>query len=725
MLFDPQMGPAEQTYFRQTFEGRPGSIRLGPGWFEEEKDWGKDHPGVSWAERVARVYFGPLTARPAELVALATPFVYPGAPRQTVTPVLNGRELPTVTMAADWGELRIPLPADALTSPVNTLDLHFGYEAVPAKVGVGGDDRSLAAAFNLLAVVPAGEPLAAKRSAVLGQGPGRQLVLWREPIALPLPPATRYEVRMGSVQGAGQRLAIDFDAARGPQRRLWEGPAEEAAGRSFTVTTRRPRAARLLLTRRVEGQADAPADREAVEMTAPEVDARPRRERTGGPPDVFLYLIDTLRADAVGVYGAHRATTPEIDRFSQDALVFAEARSPSSWTLPATASILSGLYPSRHGVTVAGARLGTEQSPWLPTLLSRRGYETIGVSQWLLGGDTFGLDRGFSSFYVDVRQNAKTRSATVRWFLWRHLLARQHPESPLFCYLHVVDPHARYRPDGQDRGFADEQPGTLPPNLYDPDLFMLQGLGKNPADVAHLRALYDGEVHAADRQFGSFLSQLRFFDLYDESLIILVADHGEEFGEHGGFDHGRTLYEELLRVPLIVKLPRSWKLTGRVTAPVSTVDLAPTILELVGGMAGQDLQGRSLLTTAHAAPADGASGAAYAAEAAGSRQRPLFSETQVDALNLKAVLLGTVKCIANVANTSRIDRFSRPAPPFQAFDLARDPHERSPLSPAAHGVERCKQELQAWLANPAAGPAERRPLAPADQAKLRSLGYIR
>ncbi|MEA2694612.1 MAG: choline-sulfatase, partial [Acidobacteriota bacterium] len=675
--------------------------------------WGPDHPGTSWAGRVARIYFGPLEVQPAELVALATPLVYPGAPRQTVTPVLNGRELPTLPMAPAWSELRIPLPPDALTSPVNVLDLRFDHEAVPARVTGGGDDRSLAAAFNLLAVLPRGEPLARARATVEGQGVGRKLVLRREPVALPLPPAERYEIRLGSVRGAGQRLAIDFAPAHGPRRRLWEGKAEDAAGQSFKVTTHPPRAARLLLTRRIEGRTGDTGDTGAmaVEMSAPEVDAQPRRERTGGPPDVFLYLIDTLRADAVGVYGSRRDTTPEIDRFSRDALVFSEARSPASWTLPATASILSGLYPSQHGVAVAGARLGEGRAPWLPDLLTRRGYETIGVSQWLLGGDTFGLDRGFSNFYVDVRQNGKTPSAAVRWFLWRHLLTRQNPERPLFGYLHVVDPHAHYRPGPRDRRFADEQPGTLPPNLYEPDLFLAQGLGKNPADVAHLRALYDGEVHAADRQFGRFLEQLKFFDLYDESLIVLVGDHGEEFAEHGGFDHGRTLYEELLRVPLIVKLPRSWKRTGRITRPVSTVDLAPTILEVVGGGGtGPAFQGASLLP------------------AAGGREA-LFSETQVDGVNLKAALLGTVKCIANVADPGKqptgLDRYFPPAPLFQAFDLARDPRERSPLSPTAQGVERCKQELDAWLAHPAERTAEHRPLAPADQAKLRSLGYIR
>jgi arylsulfatase A-like enzyme len=720
ILFDPQMGPAEQTYFRQTFEDRPDSIRLGPGWFEEEENWGADHPGVSWAGPQARLYFGAPQVQSAELVALVAPLAYPRAPGQTVTPLLNGRELPTVAMAQGWSEIRIPLPEDALTSPVNTLELRFAHAAVPSEVGAGKDTRSLAAAFNLLAVVPRGEPLAAKRSTLLGQGAGRQLVLRREPIALPLPPATRYEVRLGAVRGAGQRLAVDFDDARSPRRRLWEGPAEEAAWRRFTIATRQPRTARLLLSRRVEGHVPNSATAAlAVEMSAPEIYARPERERRGGPPDVFLYLIDTLRADAVGVYGAHRATTPWIDRFSRDALIFSAARSPASWTLPATTSILSGVYPSRHGMVVPGARLSA-QSSWLPALLSRRGYETIGISQWLLGGDTFGLDRGFSRFYVNIRQNSKTRSAAARWFLWRHLLARQQPERPLFCYLHVVDPHARYSPGPRDRSFADEQPGTLPAELYEPYAFMHEGLGRNPDDVAHMRALYDGEVKAADRQFGGFLAQLKFFDLYDESLVILVGDHGEEFAEHGGFDHGRTLYEELLRVPLIVKLPRSWKLSGRIATPVSTLDLAPTILEVAGGgAAGQRFEGASLLAAARDA----------SRKIGGENERrPLFSETEIDTMNLKAALLGTVKCIANAAG---IDRNARPAPPFEAFDLARDPHERSPLSPTGRGVERCKRELQAWIAHPGEGLAGRHPLAalaplaPEDRAKLRALGYLR
>jgi arylsulfatase A-like enzyme len=711
VLVDPQMVPGDQSSFDQPFEDGPASIRLGPGWQEPEKEWPQSgRHGIAWAERVARIYFGVPMAPAADLVAIGVPLVFPGAPQQVLTPVLNGTKLASQPMPKDWTELRIPLPAGALTSPINILDLHFAYEAVPARIGLGADGRSLAAAFDRLAVVPHGEPLRMGGGSAPAGRLGQQIPLHRQPTALPLPPARRIAVELGAVHAAGRglRLGIDLETWDNSRRQLWHGAADEAGGRSLTISVRDQRPTRLLL--QVEGgSARAPATTDAVWMEPPAIRVVAADEDQHGSPDVFVYLIDTLRADALGVYGSRRPTSPRIDEFSRDAVVFDRAYSASAWTLPATFSVLSGLYPSRHGVVLPGDRLPPDLQSWLPMLLSRRGYETLGISQWMLGGDAFGLDRGFESFYLDIRQTEKNPSATARWFLWHHLLRRRHPDSPLFTYLHVVDPHALYRPQGEDGRFAAEHPGTLPPELYDPNYFLSQGLGRNRAEVDHLRALYDGEVHASDRAFGAFVNLLKFFGLYDRSVIVLLSDHGEEFYEHGGFDHGRTLYDELLHVPLIVKLPRAQRAGARVATPVSLIDVAPTIAAIAGAPVAE--AGFSGLPLGRAGRA-------------GDRPpRPIFAETHADAVNLRAVRQGTLKCIENIG---RVDRFSRPAPALQLFDLASDPGERSPLPSPDVRFERCRALLHAPLPGRGTDTVPgRRPLSPEAQARLRALGYLR
>jgi arylsulfatase A-like enzyme len=729
LLLDPQLAAGDQSSFEQPFEDGPASIRLGPGWQEPEKQWPQsDRHGIAWAEQAARIYFGVPLAPATDLVAVALPLVFPGAPQQVLTPVLNGVRLPSQAMPKDWTELRVPLPASALIAPINTLDLLFAYQAVPAKLGLGADERSLAAVFDLLAVVPHGEPLAVGSAAPEPCARRDQrLVLRRRPTALPLPPARRLAVQLGAVLAAGDglQLGVALETWDHSRQQLWHGAAASAGGRSLAISVPDQRPARLLLE--VEGGAAlAAATTNAVWMEPPAIHVVAAAERQPRSPDVFVYLIDTLRADALGIYGSRQATSPHVDAFSRDAVVFDRAYSASAWTLPATFSVLSGLSPSHHGVVLPGDRLPADLAPWLPELLSRRGYETVAISQWLLGGDHFGMNRGFEDYYMNVRRSGKNPSAAARWFLWRQLQQRRHPESPLFAYLHVVDPHALYRPRGRDARFAAEHPGKLSPELYDPNYFLANGLGRNRAEVAHLRALYEGEVHAADRAFGTFVELLKFFGVYDHSVIVLLSDHGEEFYEHGGFDHGRTLYDELLRVPLIVKLPHSQQAGTRVATPVSLLDVAPTIAALAGAAAGGAAAGE----TAAVGSTAGFDGVPLplaglpAGRAAGGPSRAIYSETHADAVNLRAVRLGTLKCIENIG---RIDRFSRPAPALQAFDLAADPREISPLPPPDGRYQRCQALLQEQPPGPgtAASARRRRPLPPEEAARLRALGYLR
>jgi arylsulfatase A-like enzyme len=408
-----------------------------------------------------------------------------------------------------------------------------------------------------------------------------------------------------------------------------------------------------------------------------------------------------------------------MDEFANDAITYERVWSVSSWTLPATISLLSGVYPFTHGVMQMGQSIPTTGMPWLPGELARLGYETAGFWQWLLGRSP-GVERGFGTFALDVQRTStgylKSPSEVARGMLWQYLFHRPDSRRPLFAYLHVCDPHAAYEPKGRDRVYADRQPGTLPPELYTPQIFLARGFGKNPADTAHLKALYEGEVRHADREFGAFLDLLRYLGLYEDSLIVLVADHGEEFYEHGGFEHSRTLYNEVLDIPLIVKFPGRRGAGVRIPERVTLLDVAPTILRFLGESFGNlRLQGRPLPQSA-GQPED---------------PRSLFAELLVDrsgkenAMDLGAAVQGGVKCIFNAAGT---DRFGQPAPHFEAFDLRTDSGERFPLEGADPRAGACRDELTRWIGRAREVAArEQRPVRelPAEEVRrLRALGYV-
>lgn len=296
-------------------------------------------------------------------------------------------------------------------------------------------------------------------------------------------------------------------------------------------------------------------------------------------PNVFFYLMDTVRADGLGVYGSPLPTSPRIDEFAKDSVVYQHAYASSSWTLPSVVSLLTGVNPYRHQVMTGSERFSDKNAPALSTLLSASGYQTVGISQSFVASSKFGIDTGFGHFYEnDQLHSAVLGSQATRGYLLDWLYASQSPSQPFFAYIHTVDCHAPYTPPEGFRQFADRSPGTLPVNQYDPLTFMREKFGSRPAEVSHLRGLYDGEVRYTDSQFGKFVDMLKHLGIYENSMIVLVADHGEEFGEHGGFDHGRTMYGELLRVPLVIKYPHEERGGTVETLPVSLTDVTPTVL---------------------------------------------------------------------------------------------------------------------------------------------------
>jgi arylsulfatase A-like enzyme len=324
----------------------------------------------------------------------------------------------------------------------------------------------------------------------------------------------------------------------------------------------------------------------------------------GGPaarverPNLVLYVVDTLRADHLGCYGYDRPTSPRLDAFAREGVRFAGARAQSSWTKPAMATLLTGLHPVTHGAERRNQGIAPEVRT-LAERLSAAGYETAMFTTNPTVVEKFGFGRGFDRFeYVHQLRGRKRRSvdsaemhrAAAGW-----LSGRAAPERPFFLVVHTLDPHDPYRPREPYRSrFA---PGV---DVASACCFRGEQLAALSAERAAIRrrdslALYDGEIAQNDASFGRLLDDLHARGLLQRSAVVFTADHGEEFHEHGGWRHAESLFEEVLRVPLVVRLPEGAPAGAIVEDPADQIDLAPTLLELAGIAMPPELPGASLL----------------------------------------------------------------------------------------------------------------------------------
>ncbi|MFO7626755.1 MAG: sulfatase [Candidatus Fermentibacteraceae bacterium] len=313
----------------------------------------------------------------------------------------------------------------------------------------------------------------------------------------------------------------------------------------------------------------------------------------GGParqrPNVLVILMDTIRADHLGCMGYHRNTTPTIDSLAGEGTLFTACQAQSSWTLPAMTTILSGLNAREHG---AGRRYDalygvSDDIPWMPHLFKIEGYETGAFFNVIFMSSDFGFHRGFDHFDCPApvagspsRNAGETVDAFLRW------LEEVPDGTPFFAAVHFFDPHITYDPPEPwntlftDPGYEGEYN-----NLWGgvPQLNAVH-FGRDtipPEGLANLQALYDGEIAYTDMQLGRLLDRLLEMGLSENTLIVVVGDHGEEFLEHGGMDHGRTLYQEICHVPLVFCGPGVPR--GQVVQTlVAQLNVLPTVLELSG-----------------------------------------------------------------------------------------------------------------------------------------------
>ncbi len=318
-------------------------------------------------------------------------------------------------------------------------------------------------------------------------------------------------------------------------------------------------------------------------------------------PNVLLILVDTVRSDHLGCYGYDRNTTPTLDSLAHSGTRFSRVMSGSPWTLPSMTTTFTGLPERVHRARLQNTTFyGVDPSlPFLPVMMNRAGYRTAAFFNVIYMSEHFGFHRGFEHFdcqgLVEL-SNSRIAETTVDDFLeW---LDSDEDDAPFFAAVHFFDPHATYDPPSPyDTMFADPS--------YSGDFGKEWGIGNDMLEansgqisidadgIANLINLYDGELAYTDAELGRLFAALRARDLGEETLIIVIGDHGEEFGEHGKFTHGHSLHAELLQVPII--LSGSGVVAGSVDSTLSgNIDVFPTILAAAGLESPDNLTGRDL-----------------------------------------------------------------------------------------------------------------------------------
>lgn len=305
-------------------------------------------------------------------------------------------------------------------------------------------------------------------------------------------------------------------------------------------------------------------------------------------PSIVLWIVDTLRVDRLGLYGFERPVSPNYDAMAEQATVFESAMAQSSWTRPTVATMLTGVNPLRHGVNRGNDSLGDEWQ-MLPELLQELGYATAFFTANGQVQSKFGFDQGFDEFWFKNRAPA---DALVDHALgWMDGLREESPDKPFFIMILSIEPHDGYEPVEPFRGrFAGDVGGGDIGTVKFMQQLRFKKRPSSPDLVRQLLQLYEGEVAWSDYEFGRFRRNLDERDV--DPAIVVIADHGEEFGEHGHFGH-LNLHREAMHIPFLVRLPGQTA-GRRVERPVQQADLLPTLVDLAGGNAN-DVDGQSLV----------------------------------------------------------------------------------------------------------------------------------
>jgi arylsulfatase A-like enzyme len=298
-------------------------------------------------------------------------------------------------------------------------------------------------------------------------------------------------------------------------------------------------------------------------------------------PNVVLISLDTLRADHLGAYGYERPTTPNLDRFMQEGILFERAFAPSSWTTPSHASLFTGHHPLVHG---AGGPRGFQLEGRFSTLAElarRQGYQTAAFTEGVAVAGQLGFYQGFEAYANGPKESPRPMATAQKTFSRATAWLERHGDLPFLLFVHTYEIHWPYRaPEPYAQMFRDEGMAVLTPGQVSDAFFIRAKLDES--QKASIEAAYDASIAYTDAVVGRFLDGLRHEGLLANTIVVIFSDHGEAFWDHGDTLHGLTLYDEQLHVPLFIRLPGEHPPRARIERQVALVDVFPTLVELLG-----------------------------------------------------------------------------------------------------------------------------------------------
>ncbi len=724
----PQVAQA-RTESLVTGEGSLGSCTfrpfLGPGFAPDRNaEWVAPLPGVTQAG-LGLYLHDPLPLK----VELEGRLQGSGPPR-TVGFQLNGRSLASGAVQDGVGRFSLDIPAEALQPGMNWLTITgcAGTEWLSLKATPLGKGE--------VAVEPEREaltlPFHRRLEVSLSPEEERQVRLAVEPWTEPGSPALEegsWKLEIGlatdekpylslaQVVGEGETLAL-LRSDTGPRalalKAVYTGKGEPLPGQ-LGLRLLRPRLAREPLPQQVVTPTPVPPS------TLPQ----------GPRPNVLIYLVDTLRADRLSVYGGPSGISPALQAMAQDGVVYEGALSTAPWTKPSVASLMTGMDPVAHGVRDFTEKLPADRIS-LAEVFQGAGYQTAAFVTNPLVGRQFGFDQGFETF-EDLPHSLTAQGVNARALPW---LDQRKDGQPFFLYLHTLDPHIPYNPPPAFRK-AWMRSWQVPPSgerskavlgsSRRPDFGRLvQALKRRSFEVDppaipqatydNIEALYRAELANNDAAFGELLAHLKAKGLYDNTLIVFVSDHGEELLDREKLGHLYKVFQELVRIPLVVKLPGQESAGARVVAPCQVTDLMPTLLSRAGLPVPVEVSGRQLPLGV-----GGQGERVFFTDIEAGRQAVMAGQPEgnylIDAVGVREGRWSAALCRAA----------QYPTDPFALYDLVEDPGEKVNLWEARRATAlRLETLSRAYRARRGQeGPSA--PTVPPEEADrmLRSLQYLR